>query len=221
MSNTLQKSIQIPFLDIQDTPLPFVPDVFKKNNVAYHSISVVNWMDFPYLPTTQFAMVYSSNTIILHFKVEEDEVRGFVTEDFGPVSTDSCVEFFACMGQDDLYYNIECNCLGYITMAIRKTRNEKEYATSEIVRTIKRYTTFGPKSIGEITKKISWHCVLEIPFAAFFRHNIANLSGQTVRANFYKCGGSNAYKHYVSWNPIECEKPDFHRPECFGMIHFE
>lgn len=221
MLNTVQNSITIPFLDLQNIPLQSIPDVFEEKGVAYHSITEVNWQEFSYLPQTQFAMVYSSDKIILHFQVEEDDVRGFVTEDFGPVSSDSCVEFFACMGQDDLYYNIECNCLGYITMAVRKTRNEKEYASPEIVQTIKRYTTFGPKSIGEITKKISWHCVLEIPFAAFFRHNIANLSGQTVRANFYKCGGSNAYKHYVSWNPIECEKPDFHRPECFGMIHFE
>lgn len=215
------KSVHIPFLDLQNIPLQSIPDVFEKKGVVYHSITEVNWQDFPYLPTTQFAMVYSSNTIILHFKVEEDEVRGFVTEDFGLVSSDSCVEFFACMGQDDLYYNIECNCLGFITMAVRETRNEKEYATSEIVRTIKRYTTFGPKSIGEITKKISWHCVLEIPFSAFFKHNIATLKGQSVRANFYKCGGSDEYKHYVSWNPIVSEKPDFHRPECFGTILFD
>lgn len=215
------KSVHIPFLDLQNIPLQSIPDVFEKKGIAYHSITEVNWQDFPYLPTTQFAMVYSSNTIILHFKVEEDEVCGFVTEDFGPVSSDSCVEFFACMGQDDLYYNIECNCLGFITMAVRKTRNEKEYATSEIVRTIKRNTTFGPNSIGEITKKISWHCVLEIPFSVFFKHNITNIKGQSIRANFYKCGGTDEYKHYVSWNPIVSEKPDFHRPECFGTILFD
>ncbi len=221
MANTLQKSIRIPFLDIQDTPLQFVPEIFKKNDVTYHSVTVVNWKDFPYLPTTQFAMVYSSNKIILHFKVEEDEVRGFVTEDFGPVSTDSCVEFFACMGQDDLYYNIECNCLGYITMAVRKNRNEKEYASPEIVQDIKRYTTFGSQFIGDIKEKCLWNCVLEIPLTAFFRHNITNVKGQLIRANFYKCGGSDEYKHYVTWNPVVSEMPDFHRPECFGTIQFD
>lgn len=221
MLNTVRNSITIPFLDLQDIPLQSIPDVFEKKGVVYHSITEVNWQEFPYLPQTQFAMAYSSDKIVLHYKVEEDDVRGFVTEDFGPVSSDSCVEFFACMGQDDLYYNIECNCLGFITMAVRKSRTEKEYASSEIVQSIKRYTTFGPQSIGEIKKKSLWNCVLEIPFSTFFKHNITNLSGKSVRANFYKCGGSDEYKHYVSWNPIESDKPDFHRPECFGTILFD
>lgn len=220
MSDLSKKSITIPFLDVKEIPVSSIPRFFKENGVLYHRISEVNWSEFPYLPKTQFAMVYSSDKLVLHFMVEEDDVRGFVTEDFGSVSSDSCVEFFASMGQDDLYYNIECNCLGYITMAVRMSRTEKEYASPEIIRHIKRYTTFGTQSIGEIRKKSSWDCVLELPFATFFRHNIATVEGLSVKANFYKCGGSDEYKHYVSWNPIVCDKPDFHRPECFGTIRF-
>ncbi|WP_336524905.1 carbohydrate-binding family 9-like protein, partial [Bacteroides acidifaciens] len=26
---------------------------------------------------------------------------------------------------------------------------------------------------------------------------------------------------FLSWNPIEIEKPDFHRPDFFGTLEFE
>ena len=42
----------------------------------------------------------------------------------------------------------------------------------------------------------------------------------TVSANFYKCGDKTAHIHFVSWSPIGCEKPDFHRPEYFGTLEF-
>ncbi|MCQ2609089.1 MAG: hypothetical protein MJ197_10445 [Bacteroidales bacterium] len=217
----MQNSIHIPFLDCSEVALQSVPDLFKRHGVEYHEVSVINWNEFPYLPKTQFAMAHSLDGILLHFMVIEDEVRGFVTEDLGPVSSDSCVEFFACMGEDDLYYNIECNCLGYVSMGVRKTRNDKEHASSEILKQIKRYTSLGNQYIGEIKKQYSWDCVLEIPYSAFFKHTVTNLSGKDIRANFYKCGGSGELKHYVSWNPIVSNKPDFHRPECFGLIHFD
>lgn len=217
----MMNSIHIPFLPISDVSLQEIPHLYDKNNIVYHTVSVVNWKDFHYSPKTQFAMTYTMDRIYIHFKVVEDDVRGFVTEDLGPVSTDSCVEFFVSMGQDDYYYNIECNCLGFLSMGVRKTRDEKEHASPQVLRQIKRYTSFGTQYIGEIKKTCSWDCVLEIPFTAFFRHNISNLKGISVRANFYKCGGSDEYKHYVSWNPIDSTKPDFHRPEFFGLIQFD
>lgn len=217
----MSNSLQIPFLDTNGVPIEAIPAFFKENAIGYHLIKEVNWKEFPYLPLTLFAMVYSSDRIVLHFNVVEDDVRGFVTDDLGPVSSDSCVEFFACIGQEDFYYNIECNCLGYISMGWRKQRNDKEHAPAEALREIKRYTSLGTHHIGEIQKNTTWECVLDIPFTAFFRHNITNLKGTSVRANFYKCGGTGEYRHYVSWNPIVHEKPDFHRPECFGTIIFD
>jgi hypothetical protein len=41
---------------------------------------------------------------------------------------------------------------------------------------------------------------------------------ETIRANFYKCGDLTAHPHFLSWNPIDLPKPDFHRPEFFGTL---
>ena len=47
-----------------------------------------------------------------------------------------------------------------------------------------------------------------------------SLSG-ILYANVYKCGDKTNHKHYLSWNYVGTEKPDFHRPEFFGQMGFE
>lgn len=47
------------------------------------------------------------------------------------------------------------------------------------------------------------------------------MDGQTIKANFYKCGDELQTPHFLSWNPINIEKPDFHRPDFFGSLEFE
>ena len=49
----------------------------------------------------------------------------------------------------------------------------------------------------------------------------SSLDGQTIKANFYKCGDELQTPHFLSWNPINIEKPDFHRPDFFGSLEFE
>jgi hypothetical protein len=49
----------------------------------------------------------------------------------------------------------------------------------------------------------------------------APVSGGTIRANFYKCGDLTPQEHYLSWNPMTCDTPAFHRPCDFGLLTFE
>ncbi len=51
-------------------------------------------------------------------------------------------------------------------------------------------------------------------------HAIDSLEGKRIPANFYKCGDKLRTPHFLSWNKIEIEKPDFHRPDFFGELHF-
>ena len=67
----------------------------------------------------------------------------------------------------------------------------------------------------------SWEVALVIPYSAFFMHNITSLDGKAIRANFYKCGDKLQTPHFLSWNPIDLEKPNFHCPEFFGMLRFK
>ncbi|MCQ2959672.1 MAG: hypothetical protein MJ198_05725 [Bacteroidales bacterium] len=214
------QKLSVPYLNDFVERASDIPAVFKNHSINYTEIKSVNWNAFPYCPETHFAIAFTDNSVLVHFKVKECTIRGFVTNDLGPVCTDSCVEFFACMGGDDVYYNIECNCLGFISMGARKNRNDKQHASNEILSQIKRWTSVGSEYIGERNENTFWECALIIPFSVFFKHSISSLNGKSIAANFYKCGGSNSSMHYVSWNPIATEKPDFHRPEFFGMLCF-
>jgi Carbohydrate-binding family 9 len=60
-----------------------------------------------------------------------------------------------------------------------------------------------------------------IPLTVFFKHKFETMTGVATRANFQKCGDSLPSPHYLVWNYIESENPDFHRPEFFGEVEFE
>jgi len=47
------------------------------------------------------------------------------------------------------------------------------------------------------------------------------LRGLKASANFYKCGDKTSKLHYVTWNPVGTEDPDYHQPDYFGEILFE
>jgi hypothetical protein len=40
-------------------------------------------------------------------------------------------------------------------------------------------------------------------------------------ANFYKCGDETPEPHFLSWNPIDLPKPNFHVPQFFGQLELE
>ena len=40
--------------------------------------------------------------------------------------------------------------------------------------------------------------------------------GYTLKGNVYKCGDETEIPHFLTWNPVHTEEPDFHRPEYFG-----
>jgi hypothetical protein len=46
------------------------------------------------------------------------------------------------------------------------------------------------------------------------------MKGKKCRANFYKCGDDLPEPHFLAWNMINTEEPDFHRPEFFGTLEF-
>ena len=85
---------------------------------------------------------------------------------------------------------------------------------------IQRWTSLGTAPFPARESCTAWQLALVIPTTSFFDDNITELSGRTMRANFYKCGDKTLKPHFLSWSPIQSEKPDFHRPEDFGIINF-
>ena len=188
--------------------------------LEWNSIDTVNWSDFSYFPQVHFRMAYCDSAFLLQYKVKEQAVRAIATADNGEVWKDSCVEFFVSPANDGVYYNFEFNCIGTCLLAAGASRRDREAAQNTIVSRIRRKTSLGMHPFAERKAETEWDMTLVIPFSSLFKHPNYSPDEKTVRANFYKCGDELTVPHFLSWNPIETEKPDFHRPEFFGTVKF-
>jgi len=215
----LMKELLVKKVDIKaDAPWDTVLKAFE--TAEWNAIDIVNWFDYPYRPKVDFRMVYGASALLLQFRVKEQAVRAVATADNGEVWKDSCVEMFINSAGDGLYYNFEFNCIGTCLLAVGATRQDREMAKPEVLSKIRRKTSLERKPFAERKGETEWDLSAVIPFVCFFKHPDYAPDGKTARANFYKCGDDLTVPHYLSWNPIKAENPDFHRPECFGNVRF-
>jgi len=189
-------------------------------SVAWNNIDTVNWAAFSYRPQVQFRLAYCDTAFLLQYKVKEQSVRGLAASDNGEVWKDSCVEFFMTPSDDNIYYNFEANCVGTCLVAAGASRHDRESARNQLVGTIRRFPSLGRHPFGERKEETEWDLALVIPYTCLFQHPDYLPAGKTIRANFYKCGDDLSVPHFLTWNPIKTENPDFHRPEFFGTVKF-
>jgi hypothetical protein len=183
-------------------------------------INTLNWKGYDYLPLSEFAIAWSGSEIILKYWVREKWLVAEKTEDNQNVYEDSCVEFFVSPEMDGIYYNFEFNAIATCLMGNGTGRADAKRVDPAIISKIRRLPSIGRNPVKETGGDFSWTLTVAIPLNVFFRHDIADLKGKTFRANFYKCGDKLPIPHYVTWNPVGTEKPDFHRPEYFGKLKF-
>ena len=185
-------------------------------------INCHNWSkDYPSDSEAFCHMWHSGDLLYLDFSVKEEFVRAEIGEDNGKVSKDSCVEFFISFDKEG-YYNIEANSIGKVLMSHRKSRKENViYAPGAVLDSIKRVASLGSEPFECKKSDGIWRLSLQIPLKAFFVHDFESFKGLKARANFYKCGDLLPHQHFLSWQPIDTETPDFHRPEYFGDIEFQ
>ena len=198
-----------------------LPKLFDEEKIDFQSIQCVNWAEYPYKPKVNFRIAHTQNSILLHFKVKEESVRAKYGKDNGSVWTDSCVEFFSIPAGVGIYYNIECNCIGTILVGAGPVRNNREHAPKEVTALVQRWSSLGNQPFAERIGETDWEVALIIPYSVYFKHQIDSLDGKEIKANFYKCGDELQTPHFLSWNPIQIEQPDFHRPDFFGTLEFE
>jgi hypothetical protein len=67
-----------------------------------------------------------------------------------------------------------------------------------------------------------WELTYRIPlsFLQLFFPDYVYRPGTVLRGNCYKCGDLTVQPHYVTWNPVSSETPDYHRPQDFGLMIF-
>lgn len=219
--NNNMKELSVKKVSAANIPVESVPALMDKEKVTFQPVNTVNWEAFAYCPDVEFRMAYTQDALLLHFKVREESVRAVAAHDNGPVWEDACVEFFSIPADDGVYYNMECNCAGTLLVGAGTGRANRRHAPQEVIDKVKRWSSLGRNSFEERMGECSWEVALVIPYTTFFLHHITSLEGKHIRANFYKCGDKLHTPHFLSWNPIEVEKPDFHRPEFFGLLKME
>jgi len=214
------KKVKAP-ADIDGRDVPALLDRYK---IPFEGITCVNWEEaYPYCPEASFRIAHTGDAVLLHFKVKEEAVLATASRDNGPVWRDSCVEFFVSPGCDDTYYNIESNCVGNILLQYGKKGTSRPTASPETISLIRRWSSLGREPITDpLTGDggVEWEYVEIIPKEVFFSDSIVSFSGLEMTANFYKCGDSLPTPHFLSWAPIESERPQFHAPEFFRKIYF-
>lgn len=189
-------------------------------NVEHQVIDSVNWQEsFPYKPYTTFVVAVSRSRLYVFFSVISKDLRAVNTTDLSPVADDSCVEFFMQVPGNNEYWNFEFNCIGTLNGSHRVQRDKPTRLTPEELTSVKRYASCGSEPIDEQDGTYCWDLTVSIPLS------LVGLDGEAlpefIKGNFYKCSGKSRHRHYVSWNPIDDDKPNFHRPDCFGKIWFK
>lgn len=219
------KTINVPELQLT-TSEPTIIEIetaFEAINVPYHKIDTLNWAtEFPLKPEVEFAIAYANNNIYVRYNVIENAIRAkYIVDSGAEPYEDSCVEFFISLGDSDAYYNVECNCVGAVLFGGGKPGDRVRYG-DPVTQHILRYPTMECQQMDAQSGDYKWSLTMVVPAKLL---NVGNtdyqLKGTTARANFYKCGDMMPEAHFLSWNPIEFKKPNFHLPEFFGEIKFE
>jgi hypothetical protein len=204
----------------QVTPALADVSAFLDRSGKSESISIINWKDFTGKPEAEFKTGYSDNEIFLKYYIREDCIKADMTSSNQRVYEDSCVEFFIAPDIDGDYYNFEFNCIGTCLLGVGAGREDRTPADPEIINKIRRFPSLGNMPFTEKKGDFYWTLTIAIPLSVLFRHQGIDFKNKTYRANFYKCGDKLSSPHYLTWNPVKTEMPDFHRPEFFGELRF-
>ena len=161
-------------------------------------------------------LCHDGQALYVHMWAEEQDVRAtYAAEDLlaNPFE-DSCLEFFVSpVAGDARYLNFEFNpnCALCNQIGAQKQDRTRLLPTSETLNAASSRTSDG------------WEITYQVPFD-YIRTLYPTFSlepGMRMRGNFYKCGNLTANKHYLAWNHVDSETPNFHVPESFGILVIE
>ncbi len=191
-----------------------------ENQTITNTIQVINWKEYDYKPKVHFRIGHTGDEIWLKYYVNENHLRAKETKTNGDVYKDSCVEFFISPDNEN-YYNFEFSCIGTIHLAWGSGRNDRKFVDPKIIEKIAIKSTLGNQPFDNKSGDFEWEMMIRIPQESFAYSNLKTFKNMKASANFYKCGDETAIPHYVTWNPVGAENPDYHRPEFFGKVEFE
>lgn len=181
-------------------------DIWK--NIPAAKIDCVSFSPDAKNPKTEVRGVYSDAGITLFYETDESPVLARYSGVNEKPWTDSCVEFFfnPCPERDGKYFNFELSAAGGLLVGFGDGRKDRVRCDFSLDRFLIR---------TEISEN-GWKACFTVPFD--FVLNYAKAFDREFAGNFQKCGDETENPHFTVWNEIISEKPDFHRPECFGRF---
>ena len=134
-------------IDIKDAA------VYFKRNQVFEYVDMLNWPTlFPYKPVCNFNIACSTQSLFMHFNVNEKNIRALNSTDQEPVWEDSCMEFFYKLPEEEHYYNFEFNLIGTCLATKRKGRDlDIQPFPEQKMKSIKRYASLGNEPFSERT----------------------------------------------------------------------
>ncbi len=146
----------------------------------------------------------------------EENIRCECTENYQPVYTDSCLEFFVMPVEGDKrYLNIEVNKNGIYLAQLGESRESRAF--------VKDITNLepviAPMEIEDEDGK-AWGCeiVLTEEFISALYGTDYTVKPCKIKGNFYKCADDSVTPHYGAYFPVTTAALGFHNPDCFGTI---
>ncbi len=177
------------------------------NEIESLKIDEFPWDGFETNIHTTAKLVYSDEALTVRFETDEKNLRACTRNDGEPVCIDSCIEFFFGPADRTKYINVEINPLGAMVLGKNGTVGRERYNNGREI-----------LDVTSLISKKAWMLQVSIPFD-FIKENIGEI-GKNFAGNFYKCGSDTGHKHYICWNYVETERPNFHSPQFFGDLIF-
>ena len=182
------------------------------NTIEVMPIDNYLWCD-PVDITAQCQLCWDSDALYVRLEAKEKDIRMEETGPLAEVWDDSCLELFLQPVEGDLYMNFE------ITPRLSYLIGQGDTDVENRIR------LFVPDFEERMDPKVTftdtgWVLNYKIPFSflRLFYPTFAAKEGVAFRANSFKCGDKTVTPHFMSWNCVASEIPNFHRPEFFGQL---
>ena len=180
----------------------------------------------PFEPVVEAKVMYNDSNVFVIFRVQDRFVKSTVTEINGPVSENSCVEFFFAPDTDKPlhYFNLEVNAGGTpLLFYVTKPWSGYTELSKDDIREIEIAHSLPSVVNPEITDPTTWTIECRVPLSMLRKYATITQPSPGVKwkANFYKTGSATSNPNYLTWSKVEYPKPNFHLPEFFGTIVFE
>lgn len=213
----MSQQINIPYYSVKSSSVEVLSQQLDK--AKKYAINNNSW-NYDFLGEAKFNIAYNDDALLVKFDVIEESILAVYNQPNDPVYKDSCVELFIALDNDKEYYNFEFNCKGTCLAEFGESKENRILLEAKNISNIKVNASFK-SVVFEDNKMIKWELTLIIPKSVFQFHQIKSFKNRVAKLNFYKCGDDLPQPHFLSWEPIESETPNFHLPEFFGSAVFE